>query len=281
MTMRCLVNSLLLVLALHNGLLGLARPEGYVHIDCTLRPIVPKSERISHPHIPATPGKAIPKNQAVSTNWSGYVAANNLNNPAQNSVTSVSGSWIVPSVKSSNNNTYCAIWIGIDGYASSTVEQLGTAHDCINGQVQHYAWIEMYPGGSYGINGFPVNPGDVISSSIVYSGNNVFTMQLNNDTQKVFFTVPTSYTTSASALRNSAEWIVEAPYLNGILPLSNFVTAYLWGCNATINDALRALSNTSWQSASLEMITNNSLPKAIPSTILQDEGSFFVTWRHQ
>jgi hypothetical protein len=121
----------------------------------------------------------------------------------------------------------------------------------------------------------------VISASVVYTGNNTFVMTLMNDTQKVSYTVPTSYTKSSTALRESAEWIVEAPYYNGILPLSNFITAYMWGCMATINGVTGPIGTSSWQNVGIEMVTNNGAPKDLTSPLLPDQGSFFVKWQHQ
>ena len=255
-------------------------PAGYKEISCTMKPMADRAKNLSHPHIPAPQTKkTLPKNQATSTNWSGYVAANNLSHPSNNTVSSVAGSWIVPTV-ARTSNAYCAYWVGIDGYSSSTVEQIGTAHDMVNGAQQHYAWFEMYPGGSYQITGFPVSPGDVISASVVYVGNGVFSMTLANNTQSVATTIPTSYTRSTTATRSSAEWIVEAPFSGSILPLSNFGTAYMWGCNATINSILAPISNNNWQSASLDMVTNSNALKALTSSLLPDAGSFFILWSH-
>jgi hypothetical protein len=277
---RFIINNLFFSFVVCSSLYGSQIPEGYKQIECIIKPIVERAEHCSHPHIPV-PGAQRRGDQATSTNWSGYVAGTNLNSPAQNSVSAVYGSWIVPSMIATGGNTYSALWIGIDGYNSPTVEQIGTSHNIINGVQQNYAWFEMYPGGSYSINGFPLTSGDIISASVVYSGNNIFTMVLSNDTQQVSTTIPTNYTHSSTALRKSAEWIVEAPYLNSILPLTDFKTAYMWGCFATINGVLAAIQNNSWQNESLEMVTNNNTPKAIPSTLLQDNGSFFVTWKHQ
>jgi len=275
-----------LLLVLTQNIVAYGIPEGYQQIACVLKPLAAvgrKARHVSHTHIPGprSLNKSAPKNQATSTNWCGYVAANNLSNSAQNSVSAVYGSWIVPTIKAANNSNYCAIWIGIDGYSSSSVEQIGTAHDWVNGKAQHYAWFEMYPGGSYAINGFPLNPGDVISASVEYTGNNIFVMTLTNDTKQVSTTIPTSYTTSPTAQRKSAEWVVEAPYLNGILPLTNFGIAYLWGCMANINGVLSPINNNAWQNTSLEMVTNSGVPKSIPSVLLPDQGSFFTTWQHQ
>ena len=85
---------------------------------------------------------------AYSTNWSGYAAETNLSTPASNAVTAVSGSWTVPTVKG-KTNAYSSVWVGIDGYSSSTVEQLGTEQDTTrSGATRYYAWWEMYPNGS-------------------------------------------------------------------------------------------------------------------------------------
>ncbi len=257
--------------------------HNYQEIECTIMPIATHESSCSHPHIPGPKSRdtRLMPNEVTSTNWSGYAAANSFSHPSKGSVSAVSGTWIVPKLQSTPHNSYSSLWVGIDGYTSSTVEQIGTEHDWINGAQQNYAWFEMYPGGSYLINGFPLNPGDVISASVVYSGNYIFTMMLYNDTRQVFFTVPTTYTKSKTALRQSAEWIVEAPYLNGILPLSDFVTAYMWGCMATINGVTGPIKNKAWQNVAIEMVTNNGTPKDTPSALLPDNGSFFVTWAHE
>jgi hypothetical protein len=55
--------------------------------------------------------------QSTSTNWSGYVAATDFEGSTANgSVTCAAGNWVVPVLKATTDNTYCAIWIGLDGY---------------------------------------------------------------------------------------------------------------------------------------------------------------------
>src|SRR5208283_1022555 len=56
-----------------------------------------------------------------SSNWSGYAV-----NGSAGSVTSASASWIVPTVSGGTGTAYAAFWTGIDGFGSSTVEQIGT-----------------------------------------------------------------------------------------------------------------------------------------------------------
>lgn len=258
--------------------------EGFTEITCTIVKVdqqdTPEQATTSHPHIPG-PRVRVASGMTTSTNWSGYAAANKLSSPKVNTVEAVYGSWIVPTLKSTPNTSYCAAWVGIDGYNSSTVEQIGTEHDWSNGAQQNYAWFEMYPGGSYSINGFPLHPGDVISASVVYSGNYVFTMKLYNETQRVVITIPTQYTRSTAARRESAEWIIEAPYENGILPLSDFGTFHLMACSATINNVTAPIGNNSWQHIGLEMVTNSGAAKAIPSALMSGNGAFSVTWKHE
>jgi len=290
MSKRFFINYVLIVCVLHGSVRA---NQDYEQIECIITPMASRSkdkpyahrsgaEHNSHPLIPGPQSDTrLPSNQATSTNWGGYVAVSKLTKPAKNSVTAVFGSWIVPVVVPANNDTYSAFWIGIDGYTSPTVEQIGTAHDFVGGAARHYAWFEMYPGPSYLIGGFPLNPGDVISASVKYAGNNIFTLALYNNTQKVSTTIPSSYTRSTTAQRSCAEWVVEAPWWNGILPLTDFITGYLWGCMATINGVTGSINNPKWQNLAVTMVTNTNAPKAIPSALLQDNGSFFVTWAHQ
>src|SRR5262249_16810121 len=82
----------------------------------------------------------------TSSNWSGYADQTNLNTPQNGAVTAVSGSWVVPSVVAgSSRSSYSSFWVGIDGYSSNSVEQIGTDSDVINGVPTYYAWYEMYP----------------------------------------------------------------------------------------------------------------------------------------
>lgn len=230
-------------------------------------------QSFTHPHIPVKEG--------TSQNWSGYAAVTNLSHPAKNSVEAVYGSWTVPTLSAASHNTWCSLWVGIDGYSSNTVEQLGTEHDWVNGQQQDYAWFEMYPNYSYEITGFPLHPGDLISASVVYQGNNIFVLSIANLTQGVHTTVPTSYTKSHTAKRSSAEWVLEAPYSNGILPLSHFNTAYFTNCTAIINNVHGAINNNHWADDMLTMVTAGGASKAVPSALSSNGQAFNVVWYHE
>ncbi len=244
-----------------------------MEIQCSIKPI---DRAKIHPK-----GKASrTKLQAFSTNWSGYVAAQTLSQSATNSVSFVAGSWVVPALLPTPDNSYCAIWIGIDGYLDGTVEQMGTAHDWVNGAQENFAWFEMYPMGAFEIGGFPADVGDQISVHLGYKGNDVFKLVMFNYTKGVFTTIPTSYTTAAGVQRSSAEWIVEAPFSGGVLPLSDFKPITFNYCSATINGITGAINNGHWVEDSITM-TGSAGIKAQPSVLLKNGTAFTVTWDHE
>jgi hypothetical protein len=216
-----------------------------------------------------------------SSNWSGYAAETSLSSPQSNAVTYVSGSWTVPKV-TGTTNAYSSVWVGIDGYSSNSVEQLGTEQDTSrSGATTYYAWWEMYPNPSVQITTMgTISSGDSMSASVTYIGNNAFTLQMTDHTTgKVFSTTQTSTT----AERSSAEWIVEAPSsFLGILPLANFGTATFTQAQATIQGTTGPIDSGSWQNTAINMVNNSGTVIASTST-LQDTGtpptsSFSVTY---
>jgi hypothetical protein len=211
-----------------------------------------------------------------STNWSGYAAETNLNSPQSNAVSMASGSWTVPTV-SGKANAYSSVWVGIDGYSSPSVEQLGTEQDTTrSGATRYYAWWEMYPNPSFLISGMTISPGDSMSASVSYSSG-AFTLQMQDSTTGQKF----STTQSATAQRSSAEWIVEAPSsVSGVLPLANFGTAKFTGANATINGHTGAIDNGAWQNTSINMVNQAGTTIDQTSTLTDSGGasSFSVTF---
>lgn len=258
--------------------------QDFKHIKCEIRPRARTSVRKPHPRMPFL-GKRKKNATASSTNWSGYVAATNLANPARYSVTQVSGSWIVPNLQSSPVDTSASIWVGIDGSGSPTVEQLGTEHDVTSGKQSHYAWYEMYPQGSNEIVGFPVNVGDSISASVTYialngvipASSDLFILQLVNNTRRMYTYIP--YITNVKMERLCAEWIVEAPYLNAILPLSNFGTVFVSNCSAVIGNIDGSISSSAWVNESMDMVSPAGVAKAATSALSADGKSFSVVWK--
>lgn len=207
-----------------------------------------------------------------STNWSGY--ADNAG-----PVTSVSGSWTVPTLSCpSSGSTYVAIWVGIDGYSSSTVEQTGVLGQCSGGKASYSAWYEFYPSASVTISGFTVKPGDSVSASVTYASiTGQFTTTITDGGQ----TSTTSGTVSGAA-RSSAEWIVERPELCSVFrcslsTLSNFGSTSFTSASASIG--LTTGSISAFSDVAITMVGSSSGPVlAEPSSLSTDGTSFSVAY---
>lgn len=277
-----LLNLLVLVLSLSTTLLH-AISEEHCFVACSSKPCKRPSGKRPKPCM-RPEGLNV---SSSSTNWSGYVAAQNIAKPVPYTVTVVAGSWIVPNIQAMGQDTWCSMWVGIDGAGSPTVEQIGTEHDIKNGIQSHYAWYEMFPLGSQEIVGFPVAVGDQISASVAYiplNGNilqpnsDLFILQIFNNTKKLYTSIPVI--TSSRMQRLCAEWIVEAPWLNKTLPLSNFAIASMFNCACIINNIAGSINNPAWQFESMDMIDTNGALKASTSPLSPDGKSFSVSWKH-
>jgi hypothetical protein len=246
-----------------------------------------------------------------SSNWSGYAV-----NGSAGSVTSASGSWIVPTVSGGMGTAYAAFWTGIDGFSSSTVEQIGTLSQSSTSfsfrgaktTVTYYAWYEFYPSESIiaittatSPSGAPatVKPGDSIFATVTYVSGTTFTLTINDKTEGWTFTTTGS---QPGATASSAEWVAEAPSSStGVLPLANFghinfgedYTSTAMTCYATVNGVSGGIgsflkgasvaSSTDVQSITMATIMGFGrhtfvLPEATPSALSTDGTSFSITW---
>jgi hypothetical protein len=157
--------------------------------------------------------------------------------------------------------SYSSFWVGIDGYSSKTVEQIGTDSDIISGVPTYTAWYEMYP--KYPVNlALAIKPGDTITAEVKYTGGK-FTLTITDVTTGESFTTTQK---SSSAARSSAEWIVEAPWSSGVLPLANFGKVTFTGCSATVNGYTGSISSSSWQSDAINMVTSSGTLKTETSS---------------
>jgi hypothetical protein len=240
---------------------------------------------------PAPPESHIPMilherhgRNASSSNWGGYAVTG-----ANGSVSDVKASWIVPSIVGNcpSTNQYASFWVGIDGYSSNTVEQIGTDSDCQNGQPVYYVWYEFYPHWAFTVNTVTVHPGDVIAAEVSAGAKGTFTVSLMDQT------TGTSFQTSAkmnNADRSSAEFIAEAPWSGGVLPLANFGTA-LFGSNYTPirntssvtmkignSTVTGSIGSFSGNNVEITMVDKNGAPKALPSGLSRDGSSFSIGW---
>lgn len=237
-----------------------------------------------HRHDPAIIRERHGRN-ATSTNWSGYAVTG-----ADGSVSDVKGSWIVPNVSCAPNasDSYSSFWVGIDGFNSNTVEQIGIDADCISGRAAYSAWFEFYPHWPSTINTVVVSPGDTIYAEVSYTAKGQFTLTLTNVSQDPQRQHPFSISGKMpQAKLSSAEWIVEAPSSSGVLPLANFVTAYfgqqytplqLGTGTATVNGIPGLIGSFNPNEVQIDMITSSGSKKALTSGLSGDGSSFTVAY---
>lgn len=278
-----------------------ASNDDCVEIECLVRPLERKFHQMKPLCRERDRGSFFQTND-VSSNWSGYAAFTgtaDAPNPTYHSVTEVQGSWIVPSLTpQESGNTYSSAWIGIDGFNNFIVEQIGTEHDVIDQNPSYFAWFELYPAGLQLIDGFPINPGDIIEANISYQGegksqNSIFKLAIRNQTQKVKFEILQSTLPGYPAHLSSAEWIVEAPAATiqnsdcfAILPFADVGTLPFLSCQAVINQKKGAIDDPHWTFSNIVMSSAEGV-KAIPSPLTLFEckkkrkcqySRFSVTW---
>ena len=163
-------------------------------------------------------------NSIVTSIWSGYAVT-------AGPYSSASGTWQVPSVTNDGapnqpyNEEAADNWVGIGGDGDSTLIQLGTSGTVFtNGTTSYGAWYELYPAGAVGISN-SVKPGDIITASLqctaACSPSSVQTWQLSLTDTTAGWTWTQSFQYQSTMA--SAEWILEAPQVGGIVPLPDYV----------------------------------------------------------
>lgn len=216
---------------------------------------------------------------ATSYNWGGYAVTGT-------GFTNATGSFTVPTVDCAESpNAALAIWVGIDGYSDSTVEQTGVGVICEHKTAVYYAWYEFYPAASVVISTITVTPGDTFTAEVSYStSTEEFTTTITD------VSTGATYSTSqavSGADRSSAEWIVEAPAAaTGILNLADFGKAYLGddytnqtGTNeatdSTKSGVIKKFGSAVEKITQVDWLDYTEQTSSVLST---DGSSFFTTW---
>jgi hypothetical protein len=216
----------------------------------------------------------------TSTNWGGYAVQ------SASKFTNVEGSWVEPSVTcSSSTHQYAAFWVGIDGYSSDSVEQLGTDSDCDGrNKPSYYGWYEMYPAGSVDLSTseYPVKAGDTLTASVSVSGTS-FTLAISSSEGWKF-----SIVKSGSGLaQSSAEWIAESPEICSfrctLAQLADFGTMNFTSAEAAVSGGADApISSFTYDGGPQEIIceTSSGAVRSQPSALGSSGTSFSMTWEH-
>ena len=231
---------------------------------------------------PLIPLSKTHNDSVTSTNWSGYAVQ------ATAKFTDVKGTWVQPTANcNTTSQTYAAFWAGLDGYATSSVEQLGTDSDCTGrNKPSYYAWYEMYPAASVTLSAtqYPVKPGDTLSAEVSVTGS-TYTLSMTSSEGWHFSTVQTS----TSAAQGSAELIAESPdiCLLGLLchlaNLTNFGSVNFTGADAAVNGGADQPFSTFTADSGPHKITaatKAGVVRAAPSALSSTGDAFSILWEH-
>jgi hypothetical protein len=156
-----------------------------------------------------------------SSNWSGYSVIGN-------SFTSVTGTLSVPSLVSGTpTSDALGAWVGIDGANNTSLIQAGIGEyvdPSDPSEFYVFPWWEILPNAEVVITSVAVAPGDEVTVTIDNPGTGNWGITLTDDTNGESYTTSQPYSGPAT----SAEWIMEAPSLNGsvvqLAPYSPAVT---------------------------------------------------------
>lgn len=138
--------------------------SGYLPLNPPASSPFPSSQPSPTPTTTPRPTPSLPPalTHLHSFQWAGYVVASDFRNQTP-VVSGISGSWKVPEVAVSVNDTYSGAWIGIGGYPDKTLIQTGTEHQFVNGRSRYFAWYELVPNFAITIRSVVILPGDTIT----------------------------------------------------------------------------------------------------------------------
>jgi len=257
-----------------------------------------------HPQWAAPSAAAMATTDVYSYNWAGYAAEPS----AGGSTYSVQGNWYVPTVTCGESGAtkvaYTVQWIGIDGYSTTSVEQIGSAEYCSgHGAVpEYFTWWEFagYDAIQYA---YATTPGAYISASVIYDPaeyvagvQGVWTLNLYDFDNGVAFSVTASdHALGFSPSDLGAECISEAPFgdsqtSSGFYLLAHFTPTTFYGCAAAIGTHAGGIGNlgTGATLYKIEMCNDPACNKILQSEggLLVDPGApqygkseFKVTWK--
>jgi hypothetical protein len=187
-----------------------------------------------------------------SGNWSGYA----LERKKRGAYHSISGYWLVPPVKCSKKNGYSSAWIGIDGFNNSSLIQTGTEQEYVNGKKIYYAWWEILPAPETKIP-YPVSPHDLMYARISRLSHKKWLILLANRTKGWVFKTVKTYTGPA----RTAEWIMEAPTINGQTSrLANYGKILFKCCRVNRRNPLLSKNNRGIMVQNKRIVSTPSLP---------------------
>lgn len=220
------------------------------------------------PVVPAAQQDIVPTSGAQSSNalnWAGYVATGAT-------YTSVSGSWVVPSVQDGGAGDVAdATWVGIGGVLSTDLIQAGTEAVPGPGGISYQAWLELLPGDSKVIP-LVISPGDSVAVSIAQVSSGLWNVTFEDATTGGSFQTTVHYDSSLS----SADWIEEMPVQVGSpVKLDDFVQVNFAAGYAIANGSSVSIGSSG--ATALTMTNDAGEVVATPSALGPSGASFTVS----
>ena len=210
-----------------------------------------------------------------SFNWSGYA---DTASTAQ-TFTKVSGAWTTPSVTCSAEDQITSNWVGLDGFNSNTVEQLGTISWCYRGTPTYFTWYEMFPANTVQV-GAALKAGDKIAASVTRTGTS-YALKLTDSTTAGNNISVTKTCALAMCKDTSAEWISERPAFNttGIVPQAHY-NAFNVTSGAQTSNGTAGTIGTGPGVNAITMIDSTQAYNLNTVSALTGGNSFSTTWKN-
>ena len=208
-------------------------------------------------------------------NWSGYA---DTATTAQ-TFSKVSGAWTTPSVTCRAEDQITSNWVGLDGFNSTTVEQLGTISWCFQGKPVYFTWYEMFPANTVEV-GTALKPGDKIAASVTRTGTS-YAHKLTDATTAGNNISVTKTCALATCKDTSAEWISERPAFNttGIVPQAHYNAFKITSGAQTANGTAGTIGGGPGVNA-ITMIDSTQAYNLGTVSGLTGGNSFSTTWKN-
>ena len=234
--------------------------------------------RHSHPQamlVHTRPAHAVKNVTASSSfNWSGYADTATKHQ----TFTKVSGAWTTPSVTCNAEDQITSDWVGLDGFNSNTVEQLGTISWCFQGAPTYFTWYEMFPKGTVEV-GMALKPGDKISASVTRT-NTSYALKLTDSTTSGSNISVTKTCALATCKDTSAEWISERPSFSiGVVPQAHYNAFKITSGSVTANGHTTTIGAGPGVN-SITMVDATDAYNLNTVSALTGGNAFSTTWTH-
>jgi hypothetical protein len=209
-----------------------------------------------------------------SFNWSGYADTA----ATHQTFTKVSGAWTTPSVTCSAEDQITSDWVGLDGFNSNTVEQLGTISWCFKGTPTYFTWYEMFPAGTVEV-GTSLKPGDKISASVTRTGTS-YALKLTDSTTSGNNISVTKTCALTTCVDTSAEWVSERPSFSiGVVPQAHYNAFKITSGSVTANGKTTTIGAGPGVNA-ITMIDATATYNLNTVSALTGGNAFSTTWKN-